>query len=98
MRWVITAILIRSWWHASSEHEPSALHDSMKMLIWSWVQALSMILYDYDMLNPDDEIGRCSIPINDLNDQEHYDLWLEVYDPAQEAETRTHQKVGCTAS
>ena len=52
-----------------------------------------MIMYDYDMLNPDDEIGRCSVPINDLEDQKHYDLWLDVYDPAQEDETKAHLQV-----
>ena len=58
------------------------------------MQALSMIMYDYDMLNADDEIGRCSIPISDLEDQKHYDMWLDVYDPAKEDETRAHIKVG----
>ena len=65
---------------------------------WCGMQALTMIMYDYDMLNPDDEIGRCSVPINDLEDQKHYDLWLDVYDPAQEDETRAHLRVSTQLS
>ena len=56
-------------------------------------QALSMILFDYDMLDPDDEIGRISLPIKDFEEQKHHDMWVEVYDPAAQKENQSAPKV-----
>ena len=57
-------------------------------------QALSMILFDYDTLDPDDEIGRVSLPIKDFEEKQHHDMWVEVYDPAAQKDTQTAAKVG----
>ena len=51
-----------------------------------------MIMFDYDQFDPDDEIGRASIPIKDLEEKKHHDLWVEVYDPAAEKEAQGHAK------
>lgn len=40
-------------------------------------QVLTCILMDYDDFNPDDEIGRCELPMKGLT-EETKDLWLDV--------------------
>lgn len=50
------------------------------------MQALTAILYDFDALNPDDEIGRVSIPVRDLPHEQKQDLWLDVFDYAADHE------------
>ena len=50
------------------------------------MQSLTAILYDFDKLNADDEIGRISIPIRDLPHEEKQDLWLDIFDYAADAE------------
>lgn len=53
-------------------------------------QSLNAILLDFDALNPDDEIGRVSVPIRDLPNQEKQDLWLDIFDYAEDAKAREH--------
>ena len=47
---------------------------------------------DYDDFNPDDEIGRCVLPLKDLS-QETRDLWLDVDMEADNAADNDHPKV-----
>lgn len=54
------------------------------------MQSLNAILLDFDALNPDDEIGRVSVPIRDLPNQEKQDLWLDIFDYAEDAKAREH--------
>ena len=51
-----------------------------------FLQSLNAILYDFDTLNADDEIGRISIPIRDLPHEQKQDLWLDIFDYAADAE------------
>ena len=39
------------------------------------------MLYDYDLLNEDDEIGRVSIPVRDLANGEEVERWIEIKQP-----------------
>ncbi|KAK9807354.1 hypothetical protein WJX73_005591 [Symbiochloris irregularis] len=49
-------------------------------------QALNAIMFDWDRVNADDEIGRISVPIKDLPHAEPQDLWLEIFDYAADDE------------
>ena len=49
------------------------------------MQSLTAILFDFDQLNADDEIGRISIPVRDLPHEEKQDLWLDIFDYAEDA-------------
>ena len=39
------------------------------------------MLYDYDLLNENDEIGRVSIPVRDLTNGEEVERWIEIKQP-----------------
>ena len=39
------------------------------------------VLYDYDLLNENDEIGRVSIPVRDLTNGEEVERWIEIKQP-----------------
>jgi hypothetical protein len=41
------------------------------------VQNLTCVLMDYDDFNPDDEIGRCVLPLKELTN-ETQDFWLDI--------------------
>ena len=56
------------------------------------MQRLTCILMDYDDFNPDDEIGRCELPIKDIS-EETQDIWLDV-DMNAEGDEDNNQKVG----
>lgn len=55
------------------------------------MQRLTCILMDYDDFNPDDEIGRCELPIKDIS-EETQDIWLDV-DMNAEGDEDNNQKV-----
>ncbi len=40
------------------------------------------MLYDYDALDKDDEIGEAKIAVKDLKNQEEKDVWLDVKEMA----------------
>ena len=42
------------------------------------VQELRCVLYDYDALDKDDEIGEAKLAVADLKNQEEKDVWLNV--------------------
>lgn len=42
------------------------------------MQSLTCVLMDFDDYNPDDEIGRCVLPIRDLQPEETTTFWLDV--------------------
>ena len=39
------------------------------------------VMYDYDLLNENDEIGRVSIPVRDLTNGEEVERWIEIKQP-----------------
>ena len=41
-------------------------------------QEFTMILMDYDEMNPDDTIGRCIIPIRDMELSKTTEYWLDI--------------------
>lgn len=55
------------------------------------MQILTCVLLDYDDFNPDDEIGRCELPLKDLT-EETQDLWLEVDMEADGVNEDTHDQ------
>jgi hypothetical protein len=42
------------------------------------VQELTILMYDYDAMDRDDEIGLAKVAVKDLKDQQEADLWLDV--------------------
>lgn len=48
---------------------------------------------DYDDFNPDDEIGRCELPIKDLG-EDTQDLWLDIDMEASADDSEHDKKVG----
>ena len=48
---------------------------------------------DYDDFNPDDEIGRCELPMNGLT-EETQDIWLDIDMNAEGDESEHDKKVG----
>lgn len=44
-------------------------------------QRITAVLYDANMIGRDEEIGRVSIPIQDLPPGEAQDLWLDLEGP-----------------
>lgn len=42
------------------------------------MQELRCVLYDYDALDKDDEIGEAKIAVKDLKNQEEKDIWLDI--------------------
>lgn len=46
------------------------------------LQVLRLVLYDYDALDKDDEIGEAKIAVKDLKNQEEKDVWLDVKEMA----------------
>ena len=44
------------------------------------MQELRCVLYDYDALDKDDEIGEAKIAIKDLKNQEEKDVWLDIHE------------------
>ena len=52
------------------------------------VQVWTCILMDYDDFNPDDEIGRATLAIKDLEHEKTEDLWLDI-DTNEESEPAT---------
>lgn len=42
------------------------------------MQELTLILMDYDDMNPDDTIGRCKIPIRDMEPSKTKEYWLDL--------------------
>ena len=61
------------------------------------MQSLTAILFDFDTLNSDDEIGRISIPITDLPHEETQDLCLDIFDYAEDAK-KLHIEVALASS
>ena len=47
-------------------------------------QQLTAVLLEHHALDQDDEIGRVSIPIEDLPVGEDHDMWLDVGPPGEE--------------
>lgn len=54
------------------------------------VQELRCVLYDYDALDKDDQIGEATIAIKDLKNQEEKDVWLDVNE-THEKHSNKHQ-------
>ena len=52
------------------------------------MQVWTCILMDYDDFNPDDEIGRSTLAIKDLEHEKTEDLWLDI-DTHNESEAAT---------
>ena len=42
------------------------------------LQEFTIILMDYDEMNPDDTIGRCCIPIRDMECSKTKEYWLSL--------------------
>lgn len=42
------------------------------------VFAPAVIMYDWDLLNQDDEIGRGTYPISELPDGDEEEIWLDI--------------------
>ena len=51
---------------------------AMKVIAQFVLQKLTCILMDYDETNPDDCIGRCELPIRDLEPSKTKEYWLDI--------------------
>ena len=54
------------------------------------VQELRCVLYDYDALDKDDQIGEATVAIKDLKNQEEKDVWLDINE-TQDKHSNKHQ-------
>lgn len=44
-------------------------------------------MYDYDLLDKDDEIGRGSYPLKELDDGEEKEVWMEIKEEKPEKQS-----------
>lgn len=54
-------------------------------------QELRLVLYDYDAMDRDDEIGEAKVAVKDLKDQQEADLWLDIHECTPEANAQNHK-------
>ncbi|KAL4444585.1 hypothetical protein ABPG77_002402 [Micractinium sp. CCAP 211/92] len=65
-------------------HRPQWNEDFSLMVHFPETQVLTCKLYDYDVFDRDDEIGRCTLKVRNLREEREVDEWYTVEPPHQE--------------
>ena len=59
-------------------------------------QELRCVLYDYDALDKDDEIGEAKLAVADLKNQEEKDVWLDVEEMTPDGPSQHKVSLACS--